>query len=381
MVVNAYPRDGDPYRSGFVHRRIKGYQAAGIYATAFVVDSAEKSPSRYDYDEVPVITGTAEVLQEVASRGSFDAFMVHFPDRPRIAPLVAAGVTKPVMVWIHGYEAERWYRRWFNFIDTAEGLERALKLRETAFASRNMFLGELIRKSPPNYRFINVSEWFKRYIVEPDLDVSLPQGIVIPNYIDGSIFRYQRKASESRRRILSVRPFGSKKYANDLTVRAVLELSKRPGFDELEFTICGSGSQFEETVSPLRPFRNVSLIERLFTQEEIASLHREHGIFLCPTRLDSQGVSMCEAMSSGLAVVSNDVSAIPEFVQHDVSGLLAKPEDPADIAEQITRLQTDPDLFSKISRQGSLYVQAKCGYEATIGAEVDLTRQLVAHYE
>ena len=51
-------------------------------------------------------------------------------------------------------------------------------------------------------------------------------------------------------------------------------------------------------------------------------MHKKNGIFMVPTRLDSQGVSRDEAMSSGLVPITNNVAAIPEFVD-DTCGMLA----------------------------------------------------------
>lgn len=75
---------------------------------------------------------------------------------------------------------------------------------------------------------------------------------IIHNYIDSNAFRYQEKHPEMRKKILSIRPFASKTYANDLTVKAILELSKEPWFQELSFTIIGDGILFEELTEPIK---------------------------------------------------------------------------------------------------------------------------------
>ena len=131
---------------------------------------------------------------------------------------------------------------------------------------------------------------------------------------------------------------------------------------------------FDQTVEPLRQFDNVKLENRFFTQEEIRDLHAEHGIFLSPTRFDSQGVSMCEASSSGLVTISSEVAAVPEFIEHRVSGLLAQPESIDDLADLIEELYFDAELFQRLSKQGSLAMLEKCGRKATIGAEVNYIR-------
>ena len=135
-------------------------------------------------------------------------------------------------------------------------------------------------------------------------------------------------------------------YANDLTVKAILELSNKSFFKELEFLIIGDGELFEETLKPLRAFQNVTIHKKFLRQEEIAKLHKEYGIFLNPTRMDSQGVSRDEAGSSGLVPVTNRVAAIPEFVDEDC-GILVEAEDYVGLANAIEFLYKNPKEFLK----------------------------------
>jgi glycosyltransferase involved in cell wall biosynthesis len=58
---------------------------------------------------------------------------------------------------------------------------------------------------------------------------------------------------------------------------------------------------------------------------------------------------MCEAMASGLPVVSFDVCAIPEFIAHNRTGLLAPPYDLQVFREHVIRLATDQVTFRSIA--------------------------------
>ena len=69
-----------------------------------------------------------------------------------------------------------------------------------------------------------------------------------------------------RLKILSIRTFASRKYANDISVNVILELSKYAGFKNMEFLICGDGELFEEITQPLRQFSNVELRRRVFVK-------------------------------------------------------------------------------------------------------------------
>ncbi len=272
-----------------------------------------------------------------------------------------------VIVWVHGAEIQPWYRRSFNFADAAQ-MERA---RCASELRRRMWL-EVLAHPHPNLRLVFVSRHLAHEAVRDlGVDVPLRQLAVIPNFVDGELFRYRPKTAEHRRKILSIRPFASAAYGNDMTVAAIVELSRVPCFRELEFRIIGDGRLFEETVAPLRAFPNVTLEQRFLSQQEIAELHSEYGVFLVPSRMDSQGVSRDEAMASGLVPVTNAVAAIPEFVDGSCAWLAA-PEDAHGLAMGILTLYREPERYLAMSAAASEQARRLSGAEATINRELVL---------
>jgi glycosyltransferase involved in cell wall biosynthesis len=133
----------------------------------------------------------------------------------------------------------------------------------------------------------------------------------------------------------------------------------------------GDGKLFEETLAPLRHFENVKIERRFLTQPEIAQLHKEYGVFLCPTRWDSQGVSRDEAMASGLVPVTNAVAAIPEFVDK-TCGVLANAEDAEDLAAGIMWLYENPAHFQALSKAAAARVRRQSGSHIVISKELAL---------
>jgi glycosyltransferase involved in cell wall biosynthesis len=73
-------------------------------------------------------------------------------------------------------------------------------------------------------------------------------------------------------------------------------------------------------------------------------------IFVLPCRIDDSGDRdgipnvLAEAMATGLAVISTNVSGIPEIVQDGENGVLVAPDDVAALADAIARLVGDPAL-------------------------------------
>ena len=149
----------------------------------------------------------------------------------------------------------------------------------------------LLQNLPAKMRLIFVSEYFAKEVMEDTgVELTEEQHSIIHNPIDTNLFNFIDKKPSQRMKVLSIRPYASAKYANDLTVNSILELSKSKEFKEMEFLMVGAGKLFESTLEPLREFDNVKIHEGFLTHSEILELHKQYGIFMTPTRMDSQGV-------------------------------------------------------------------------------------------
>ncbi len=185
------------------------------------------------------------------------------------------------------------------------------------------------------------------------------------------MFDYVPKQPEQRLKILSIRPYSSNQYANDLSIKCIQNLSSKPYFSEFSFTLIGDGELFDEITKPLKKYKNVTCIKKFLRQDEIAELHKQYGLFLVPTRWDSQGVSRDEAMSSGLVPITNAVAAIPEFT-NETCAILAPGEDYAAMAEGIDRLYHSPELFQQMSANAAARVRRQSSKEFTVDKELEL---------
>jgi glycosyltransferase involved in cell wall biosynthesis len=270
-----------------------------------------------------------------------------------------------IVVWVHGAEIHPWYRREYNYTNEQE--------REAAKAEsevRMAFWRGLLSNPPQNLKLVFVSRYFAEEVME-DLGFRLPEDVytIIHNPIDTDIFTYNQKNTAQRKKILSIRPYASRQYANDLSVEAILKLSKKPFFSDISFRIIGDGKLFTETLEPIKNFPNVTIERRFLTQREITDLHKEYGVFLCPTRWDSQGVSRDEAMSSGLVPITNKVAAIPEFVDEQ-TGMLAMAENSEEIADAISEIYNNAEKFTRISSSAANSVRQNRDTKNIISMEI-----------
>lgn len=368
LLTNIYPSAEHLYRNGFVHRRVLGYRDAGIRTDVFAFNPRTR-PHTYEFDGIDVGVGGADQLRSLLDSNPYDSILVHFLDPGMWSAIKDRLHNTRIIVWVHGSDIQPWHRRAFNYTT-----EEALSEAKAISATRMEFWKEVFSHSHPNLNFVFVSNYLAETAME-DVGIAIPgdRCQVIHNFIDSDLFGYSPKDPAQRFKILSIRPYSSRTYANDLSVQTILALRDQPFFPELEFRIIGEGALFDEVVEPLRDLANVTIERRFLTQQQIATLHEDYGVFLCPSRMDSQGVSRDEAMSSGLVPLTNRVAAIPEFVDED-TGLLADGEDWRGMADALAELAQDPQLFMKISRSAAERVRAKCGRTQTIDRELAIVQ-------
>jgi polysaccharide biosynthesis protein VpsI len=75
-------------------------------------------------------------------------------------------------------------------------------------------------------------------------------------------------------------------------------------------------------------------------------------VFCLPSRNEGAPMSVLEAMSAGLPVVSTRVGGIPELVEDGVTGLLIAPRDTAALASALSRILCDPVLAKSMGDCG-----------------------------
>jgi glycosyltransferase involved in cell wall biosynthesis len=369
LLTNHYPSYEDLYRNGFVHTRVLAYKEQGVNVDVYRLRK-DKGLSYHEFKNIDVITGSQQALDKLIKNGQYKSILVHFLDADMWDVLEHHIDKIKVFVWVHGADIQAWHRREFNY-DTTEQKANAKKQSDQRLA----FWRELLTDKHPNLKLIFVSKYSAESSME-DLGIKLDNSAyeIIHNPIDTDLFNYVPKPVEQRKKILSIRPYASKVYANDLAVKAILELSKEPFFKELEFRLIGDGVLFDETVEPLLGFDNVVIEKKFLQQKEIAALHKEYGVFLCPTRMDSQGVSRDEAMSSGLVPITNAVAAIPEFVD-DMSGFLCEGENYYEIAEAIRALFLGEDIFKSLSKNAHEMTLSSSSQNEITNIEISLFRE------
>ncbi|MGM8871247.1 glycosyltransferase family protein [Psychrobacter sp. 2Y5] len=373
VLAKQYPSYDDLYKYGFLHSRVRAYKKHDRIVDVFKITDSNTDIGFREFESIDVFSGHNHSLKNVLESGQIKHIFIHLMDN-KMWDIVKDYRDKiKITIWLHGAEVQSWKRREFDLVGlrTSE-IERKEKLSDNRLKFWKKLINEELNS---NITLVFVSNTFLRE-VEEDLELTIPSDnkLVIHNYVDNEIFNYSEKQPEDRLKLLSIRPYSGPKYGNDMTVTALLELSKYDFFKDLEVNIYGDGLEFDEINEPLRQFENIHLHKRFLNHHEIAAAHKEHGVFLNPTRWDSQGVSRDEAMSSGLVVVTNKVAAVPEFIS-DEEGALFEAENVQEMVEKIIEIVQDSSLFLNKSEYATERASSQCSFENTIEQEIHLIEE------
>ena len=371
VVTPSYPSEEHKYLSGFVHSRVVEYKKNGINVDVAVVYDY-KNISSYEFEGIKAVRMSYIHLRTLLQRKKYKKILVHFFCKDYFNVFQGVDLSSTQMfIWIHGPETLHWDYPYYmtKYFEPYSEIPDSLKQE---FIEKDKMLKLVNEKN--NVKWIFVSNWIKNRSEEL-LGFKFNNYEVIPNIIDVDLFKYRKKDSKTRKKIFILRRFDDiNKYAVDVSVRTILELSKRKIFDELEFNIYGNGDAFDKLFKPIMNFDNVHFFKSFYTHEKIAELHKENGIALFPTRYDAQGVSMCESGSSGLLVVSSNNDAIKEFIPSK-DGNIIDTEDYIKYADFIENIVNNPKLFDKICKDTRAMIENKCSYENTVQKEISFLKR------
>lgn len=369
ILNNNYPSKENLYGDVFVHSRLKYYLPFFEVQVIGYQPNIEENKG-YEYENIKVVNFNDKNLYLDKIR-SIDASVIgiHFVEGWLYKEFIKTSKI-PIVIWVHGAEALGWYRRLYN----VTGFKQALGTIKANVIQLFQFR-KIIKHSnrTNNITFVFVSNWMKK-IAECDTLSTIDNFQIIPNPIDTNLFQFKNKPIDVRKKILLIRSFDSKKYANDIAIAAIKILSKKSFFNDLEFIIYGRGKYFKKLTDLVSHHENISINNFYVENNVIPKLHEQHGVFLCPTRQDAQGVSMCEAMSSGLVIVSSNCTAIPEFVKDSKSGYLTKNAN--ELANVIEHIYNNPDEFKKVSEEASKSIALKSGHKTVINKEIEILKKI-----
>lgn len=101
-------------------------------------------------------------------------------------------------------------------------------------------------------------------------------------------------------------------------------------------------------------------------RRDVPAWMRTFDVFVLPTKSETFGKVVVEAMAAGCPVVASAVGGIPEIISHPGVGTLVPPDDPRTIAREIIRFLADRELAGKVGTAARRHVRERFGLSSMV---------------
>ncbi len=157
--------------------------------------------------------------------------------------------------------------------------------------------------------------------------------------------------------------------------------------EKFECVIGGSGpleAELNAQIKRLNLADRISVTGKALLQEKIVDFMHEGDVYVLPCVWASDGdvdglpQMIMEAMASGLPAISTRLVGIPDLLQHEDTGLLVEPNQPAQLADAMARLMHDPALAARLSANGQQLLKKTFDLNNCLEPLIDKFRQSLA---
>ncbi|QKJ64780.1 glycosyltransferase family 4 protein [Flavobacterium sp. M31R6] len=222
-----------------------------------------------------------------------------------------------------------------KYIPILHGGNLAFRLKNNPKISQMIF----------KYSFQNVSP--SLFLIKHFRAEGYENVIYIPNAIELENYPFLER-EKAKPNLLWVRSF-AKIYNPMMAVEVFAAIKKKYP----EATLCMVGPEKDGSLLDAKLKAKDLKLDILFmgklSKQDWINKSKEYDIFINTTHFDNMPVSLIEAMSLGLAIVSTNVGGIPFLIENQKEGLLIPDNDVEKMVEEIDRLIKDTDLFGEIT--------------------------------
>lgn len=127
-------------------------------------------------------------------------------------------------------------------------------------------------------------------------------------------------------------------------------------FGQAQLLIAGEGRTKKDLETLVRGEglgKNVFFLPSVMDTREVLSCL---DVFVLPSLKEGLGLSLMEAMASGLAVIGSDVGGIKSLIQHGHNGLKVQPASSAGLSSAISQLLRDPDKAKSLGENARMFI-------------------------
>lgn len=300
VITEGYPSKSNIYNMSFVHSRNTEYLKLGTQVDVISFSARKK----YTFEGINVYSP-----KDTLDLSEYTAVLSHAPNLRNHFRFIFKNFNqiKKVVLFFHGHEiliTDKYYPSPYSWQKKAALPEKTL--RRLYDQLKTSLIRSLLYKEKVSAIFVSnwmLKEGLKNLRVR---DESKIRFAVINNSINDAFYstNYKFDLNKKKADFITIRPLDGRKYAVD----KVVELANNN--PKLTFHIYGKGLFFKFNTKP----SNVQVFDMFIEQKDIPSLLNHYKCAVMPTRLDAQGVMMCEMASYGIPTIVSDLPVCREML-------------------------------------------------------------------
>ncbi len=303
-VCQAYPNQSNPSAMAFVHSRNLLYKSEGHHVDVLSFSTGKE----YSWEGIKIFPEDGvpkEILQ------SYDSVVFHAPNLRNHLRFLFRNrkAIRNLTFIVHMTEwlnRKIYYPKPYPFLGLWK--RRLVPVFQNLYDTVKLRVWRSFLKSRDELKLIFVSNWIREQ-AERSIGINLKDTQVSATVIHNPIHPTFMKAEyveggEKDADFITIRPFDDSKYGVDI----VCDLAEK--YPSSTFHVYGRGKYFSHRSPP----NNLKVIDKIFPQQDIPAVLNRYRAAILPTRLDSQGVLMCEIAATGMPLVVSDLSICKEMV-------------------------------------------------------------------
>lgn len=157
----------------------------------------------------------------------------------------------------------------------------------------------------------------------------------------------------------------------EVLVRALAGVASLP---DAELTVIGAGERAEviERTARMHGVADRVHLRGTVTREELVQCYANHDVFILPAVVDAKGdteglgVVLLEALRFERPVIASDIGGIPDIIEHERTGLLVPPGDPAALGAAIETLAGNREQARQMACRGRQVASDRFGWDRVL---------------
>lgn len=218
----------------------------------------------------------------------------------------------------------------------------------------------------------------KTYGIPAEKITVIQNGVDIDKFspkISGDVIR-RRLSLLNEPLVLYLGRFDYRKGVENLVKAIPLVLQQN---EDVKFLLVGKGP-FENALKNLAVKLRVKdsiIFHPSVSDFDLPKYYAAADVFVFPSLWEGFGLSLLEALASGKAIISTNVSAIPEIITHNKTGLLVEPKNHKQIAEAIVKVLKHRNYLINLGIEGRKEMESKFNWDITSNEILKLYESLI----